>query len=186
MEPHPSGKSAPARGLNEARGRNGDHPAVACREAQAGVVWRKLKIRTLAALTLVVAVVTMGVPLPVNAAEEQEQQSGHLVSVQELHDTLAARAAERVRNTEEVRTLLRQDLVQQQVGHLASLEQIEQAIPRLDDETLWQLAKDSRHTNDQIEAGISTAAVLIIAAAVVVLVVFHILEFNVGVLIKGG
>ena len=80
-------------------------------------------IHRLVALTLVVAVITMGVPLPGYAAVEQEQQSGHLVSVQDLHAALAARAAERVRNVEDVRKLLRQDLVQKQVGSVLAFQE---------------------------------------------------------------
>ena len=119
----------------------------------------------------VYACVVLLVTVPTQQSLLGQQASGHLVSVQDLHHALAARAAERVRNIEEVRKFLRQDLVQKQVGSLASLEQIEQAIPRLDDETLRQLAEQSRQANDQIEAGLSTGAWVAISVAVAVVVV---------------
>ena len=122
------------------------------------------------------ACVVLLVTVPTQQSLLAQQSSGHLVSVQELHHTLAARAAERVRDIEEVRKFLRQDVVQQQVGSLASLEQIEQAIPRLDAETLRQLADQSRQANDQIEAGLSTGAWVAIYVAVAVVVVSLILD----------
>ena len=128
----------------------------------------------------VYACVVLLVTVPTQQSLLAQQTSGHVVSVQELHRTLAARAAERVRNIEDVRKLLRQDVVQQQVGSLASLEQIEQAIPRLDDETLRQLAEQSRQANDQIEAGLSTGAWVAIWVVVGVVVFFLICRCQVG------
>jgi hypothetical protein len=66
--------------------------------------------------------------------------------------------------------LLHHELVQKRIGNLVDLDKIEVAVATLDNETLEQLARQSREANDQIQAGVSTwvIVVLIIVAAVVI------------------
>ena len=60
--------------------------------------------------------------------------------------------------------LLRHEMVQKKVGKLLDLTKIDAALPTLDDETLSQLATESRRVNDQIRAGIPFGLLLAIVA----------------------
>jgi len=103
-----------------------------------------------------------------------QQQLDHVVSLEELRTALVKRTAQRASNVQEIQKLLRHDEVQKRFGALADLEKIEQALPTLDDETLSRLAADSQKVNDQLQAGISEAAVvwIVIAGVIVALVIF--------------
>jgi hypothetical protein len=94
----------------------------------------------------------------------------HVVPVEELHSRLATLSAQRMQNIQAVQKLLHHDLVQQEVGRLVDLEKVELALAVLDDKTLNELAIQSKEVNDQIEAGLSTAAWIVIIVAVLVFV----------------
>jgi hypothetical protein len=98
----------------------------------------------------------------------------HLVSPEELRQGLMNQSAQRMVNIQAVRTLLHQELVQQQVGRLVDLEKIELALATLDDDTLKQLANESRRVNDQLQAGMATwgwVLIALIAAITIIAVV---------------
>ena len=90
---------------------------------------------------------------------------GHLVQLSEIHLQLEEARQARSENLEEIRRLLNQELVREQLGRLVDLEKVEVALATLDDDTLKELADRSKATNDQIEAGLSTSSWIIIAVA---------------------
>jgi len=94
----------------------------------------------------------------------------HVVPVEELQNQLISQSAQRLDNIQEVQRLLHHDLVQGQLGKLVDLEKVELALAVLDDKTLNELAIQSKEVNDQIEAGLSTAAWIVIIVAVLVFV----------------
>jgi len=76
-------------------------------------------------------------------------------------------------NIQEVQKLLQHDLVQQQVGGLVDLEELERGLVTLDDETLRELAAQCQQVNDQIEAGITTwgwIGIAILAAIAIIII----------------
>ena len=105
------------------------------------------------------------------------QETGHLVSIQELRNQISERTAVRTRNIQEVQALLRHQAVQAHMGRLFDLEQIAMAVPALDDETLEMLARDSQRMNEQFQAGVSsktlTWMVLAGIAVFLVLILVH-------------
>ena len=97
--------------------------------------------------------------------------AAHPVSIGELRNQVSAQTAERAGNIREVQTLLRHQEVQDRLGHLLELEKLAAAVPKLDDETLARLARESKQMNEQFKAGISKstiAVVVLIAVAIVV------------------
>lgn len=106
----------------------------------------------------------MGQPVP-----------NHVVPMGELQNQLAAQSAQRLQDIQEIQELLNHDLVQREVGRVVDLERVELALATLDDESLNQLADESRKMNDQLQAGLSTGAKVAIIAGVafgVVLIYF--------------
>ena len=104
-----------------------------------------------------------------------EQMSLHVVPTEELQRAVAAKFVQRELNIQVVETMLRHEAIQKQVGRLVGLERIAEALPTLSDETLNQLATESRKVNDQLQAGVSGIAWLLIAgaaaAAIIIIVV---------------
>jgi hypothetical protein len=96
----------------------------------------------------------------------------HLVPVEELQNQLAEQSGQRRQNIQEIQKLLRHELVRREVGSLVDLEKVEVALGTLDDETLRQLADDSRNVSDQLEAGLATWAWITIIAAAVFTTIF--------------
>ena len=96
----------------------------------------------------------------------------HVVPLEELQNQLVTQSAQRMQNIQEVQKLLRHDLVQQQVEKLVDLEKVELALATLDDETLQELAVQSREVNDQLQAGISTVTIIVIVAAAATVIIF--------------
>ena len=100
----------------------------------------------------------------------------HLVSIEDLGTEMSARNVERNGNIREVQTLIRHPEFQK-FGHLFDLEQIETAIPKLDDATLARLADESARMNERFQAGHPynpnwTAVIIVVATmAMIVLVV---------------
>jgi hypothetical protein len=95
---------------------------------------------------------------------QAEQTALHVVSGQELKEAVAAKLAQRASDMQEVQNLLQHEVVQRQVGRLLDLTRIERRLSTLDDETLNQLAAESRRVNDQFQAGLPFAILLAIVA----------------------
>ena len=97
-----------------------------------------------------------------------EETAQHVVPTQELRAAMAAKFAQRRQNIQEIQKLLSHQLVQKQVGQLVDLERIEKALPTLDDETLNELASESRKINDKLQAGLHWGAKLAIGIGILV------------------
>lgn len=112
--------------------------------------------------------VALAILLVISPAFQQvaqaEQSALHVVSAQELREAFTAKVVQRAQDIREVQTLLRHEMVQKKVGKLLDLTKIDAALPTLDDETLSQLATESRRVNDQIRAGIPFGLLLAIVA----------------------
>jgi hypothetical protein len=96
----------------------------------------------------------------------------HVVPIEELENQLAAHSDQRMKNIEEIQRLLDHRLVQQEVGRLVDLQRVKLIVPTLDDETLDQLADESRNVSDQLEAGLATWAWITIMAAAAFTTIF--------------
>ncbi len=107
-----------------------------------------------------------------------QQATFHVVDLEELRSSLLARYEARSENVKEVQRLLRHKEVQKRLGRLFDLEQIEKAVPTLDEETLQQLAGWSREVNDQFRGGLGKGAKIAITVGVVVGVVLIILAIR--------
>ena len=105
------------------------------------------------------------------------QKAVHLVSIEELRDQVAAQTVERDSNIREIQTLLRHQGVQDRLGHLFDLEKVAVAVPTLDNETLGELALQSRQVNEQFRAG-GMGMILALVIAVVVVIVLAIILLN--------
>lgn len=97
--------------------------------------------------------------------------AGHPVSIGELRDQVSARADERASNVREVQTLLRLQEVKDHLGRLYDLEKVAVAVPKLDDETLAELARESRQMKEQFRAGVNKTAIWVVAIVAVTIVV---------------
>jgi hypothetical protein len=97
--------------------------------------------------------------------------TNHVVPVAELHSRFNAQSARRIENIQEVQRLLNQPLIQKELGRLVPLERVELALATLDDETLNELAAESREFNDQIEAGMATWGWVTIAGIVAFVII---------------
>jgi hypothetical protein len=100
--------------------------------------------------------------------------ASHVVSDQEIRAQLSASANDRASKIATIEKLLRHESVQAQIGGMADLTKIEQALPALDDETLDQLAAESQRINDELEGGeicAATIALIVLIAAVIVVVI---------------
>lgn len=94
----------------------------------------------------------------------------HVVQPEEWSNKLLANHSEREANIEEIRNMLRHDLVREQVGKLVDLEKVEVSVATLDDETLARLAQQSKDVNDQLGAGVSSWVIIIVVSAVLLVV----------------
>ena len=111
------------------------------------------------------------------AGPSPAQKAVHLVSIEELRDQVAAQTIERDSNIREIQTLLRHQGVQDRLGHLFDLEKVAVAVPTLDNETLGELALQSRQVNEQFRAG-GMGMILALVIAVVVVIVLAIILLN--------
>jgi hypothetical protein len=102
----------------------------------------------------VTAVFLLTVAAPELLAERVSEN--HLLKVDELKAVLVEHSSQRQVNILEVQSMLRHEIVQEQVGELVDLRRIEAGIESLDDETLAQLAEQSREIKGQLGAGISS------------------------------
>ena len=94
----------------------------------------------------------------------------HVVQPEEWISGLMDGSSEREANIEEVRSMLRQELVQEQLGKLVDLEKVEHRVATLDDETLQELAQQSREVKEQLGAGVSSWVIVIAIAAALLVV----------------
>ena len=99
-----------------------------------------------------------------------DQRAIHPVSIEDLRVEVSEQTAERTSNIREIQTLLRNDRVQDRLGHLFDLEKVAVAVPTLDDETLARLAQESAKANEQFRAGLSTVVWVVIIVAVLLVV----------------
>ena len=111
------------------------------------------------------------------AVPSPAQKAVHLVSIEELRDQVAAQTAERASHIREVQTLLRQQEVQDRLGHLFDLEKVAVAVPTLDNETLAELALQSGQVNEQFRAG-GIGMILALVIALVVVIILAIILVN--------
>ena len=101
--------------------------------------------------------------------------SSHVVPMEQLQNQLAEQSGQRLQNIQEIQKLLRHELVQREVGRLVDLGRVEIALSTLDDETLRQLADESRNVNDQLEAGLAGWAIVLITVGICLAVLFIVL-----------
>jgi hypothetical protein len=113
-----------------------------------------------------IALIFVSLLLPTGLMAQQAQS--HVVSLEELQHQLMAQSAQRSQDIREIQKLLRQDMVQKQVGNLVDLSRVDAALASMSDEALHQLAVTSQSINDDIEAGIATWGAVIIALFVVI------------------
>jgi hypothetical protein len=113
-----------------------------------------------------IALIFVSLLLPTGLMAQQAQS--HVVSLEELQHQLMAQSAQRSQDIQEIQKLLRQDMVQKQVGNLVDLSRVDAALASMSDEALHQLAVTSQSINDDIEAGIATWGAVIIALFVVI------------------
>ena len=100
--------------------------------------------------------------------------ASHIVSDQEVRAQLSGAATERAAKIHTIQKLLRHEMVQKQVGGMADLAKIEQALPALDEDTLDRLAEESQRLNDELEGGeicAATIALIVLIAAVIVVAI---------------
>ena len=124
-------------------------------------------MKSLSAVLSVILVVTSSLhagPIP---------DAAHPVSIGELRNQVSAQTAERASNIREVQTLLRHQEVQDHLGHLFELEKLAAAVPKLDDETLARLARESKQMNEQFKAGINKTAIWVVVIVAVAIVVVY-------------
>ena len=124
-------------------------------------------MKSLSAVLSVILVVTSSLhagPIP---------DAAHPVSIGELRNQLSTQTAERAGNIREIQTLLRHKEIQDRLGHLYDLEKVAVAVPRLDDETLARLARESKQANEQFRAGINKTAIWVVVIVAVAIVVIY-------------
>jgi len=100
--------------------------------------------------------------------------ASHVVNDREIRTQLSTSADDRASKIEAIEKLLRHESVQAQLGRIANLTKIEQALPALDDETLEQLAAESQKLSDELEGGelcAATIALIVLIAAVIVVAI---------------
>ena len=121
-------------------------------------------LRIITAILLVTFVYSQGIV-------QAQQTIPHVVSAEELRAEVATRSTSREQNIKEIHNVLSHQLVQKHMGRLVDLERIEKTLPTLGDETLNELASESRKINDQLQAGLSPA-VWVVFVIVIVLIIF--------------
>ncbi len=130
-------------------------------------------LRQLTALLALVALSLLPGSAPLRAAAQN--QAEHLVPQQELHQRLEKAEAQRLRDQSDLERLFAGEEAQQTLRG-AGLDPLEVtgAIPQLDDETLADLAQQSREIESDVSGGffggILIILVLIVALAVLLAV----------------
>jgi len=128
-------------------------------------------MRTISVIVVVLLVLNVVVTPNLMA----QDRHSHVISPQQLRGALVARSISRAENIAEIRMLLSHEEVRIQLGALADLKKIDQAIPTLADEELARLAAESRMLNEQVQAGITKAGWIWIAIGVflAILVIYY-------------
>ena len=145
------------------RVKNDIHKKRNCTFKRSGHTWEACMpaIRVLLAILLVICPVF-------DQIAHAGQTALHVVSEEALRAAVAARISQRASHIDEIQKLLGHELVQKQIGQLVDLVRIERALSQLDDQTLSQLAAESRKVNDQFQAGVHTAVWVAIIAGIAI------------------
>lgn len=96
------------------------------------------------------------------------QSTKHMVSAIELRQTLVTQSAQREGDVAEIRTLLDDETVRDQLRGVANLDEIKASIANLDDETLRELGDRARTANRQVSAGGNTKLAVCLVVAIIV------------------
>ena len=96
------------------------------------------------------------------------QSANHVVSTAELHTTLIQQSEERKQNLAEIRTLLHDESVRNQLRGIANLDKVESSLANLDDETLRELGVRARQVHRDVTAGANKTVVILIVATLIV------------------
>lgn len=121
--------------------------------------------QTIAVLTIAAFLFS---PLKGLSAEQVE----HLIPAAELQLQLAAAEYQRQSNVRDVERILDREDAQQLLAKAGlSASEVRQAIPQLDDETLANLAEQSRNVNEDVSAGFVGGIIILLILALVLAVV---------------
>jgi hypothetical protein len=107
----------------------------------------------------------------------QSGSASHVVGEQEIRTQLLISANDRAAKIEAIEKLLRHESVQAQIGRIADLTKIEQALPALDDETIDRLATESQKLSDELEGGELCAATIALIALIAAVIVVAIVAY---------
>jgi hypothetical protein len=121
--------------------------------------------QTIAVLTLAAFLFS---PLKGLSAEKVE----HLIPAAELQLQLAAAEYQRQSNVRDVERILEREDAQQLLAKAGlSAGEVREAIPQLDDETLANLAEQSRNVNEDVSAGFVGGIIILLILALVLAVI---------------
>ncbi len=108
--------------------------------------------------------------IPIAAGPES-----HVVSMIQLREALSQNEKRLDADREEVRALLRSELVISHLSPTIDLDRVEVALETLDDETLHKLAARSRLVNDQLRGGMPQWATSLILLYIIVAILLIII-----------
>ncbi len=108
--------------------------------------------------------------IPIAAGPES-----HVVSISQLREALSQNEKRLDADREEVRALLRSELVISHLSPTIDLDRVEVALETLDDETLHKLAARSRLVNDQLRGGMPQWATSLILLYIIVAILLIII-----------
>ena len=121
--------------------------------------------QTIAVLTLAAFLFS---PLKGLSAEQVE----HLIPAADLQLQLAAAEFQRQSNVRDVERILDREDAQQLLAKAGlSASEVREAIPQLDDETLANLAEQSRNVNEDVSAGFVGGIIILLILALVLAVI---------------
>lgn len=121
--------------------------------------------QTIAVLTLAAFLFS---PLKGLSAEQVE----HLIPAADLQLQLAAAEFQRQSNVRDVERILDREDAQQLLAKAGlSASEVREAIPQLDDETLANLAEQSRDVNEDVSAGFVGGIIILLILALVLAVI---------------
>ena len=107
-------------------------------------------------------------PLKGLSAEQVE----HLIPAADLQLQLAAAEFQRQSNVRDVERILDREDAQQLLAKAGlSASEVREAIPQLDDETLANLAEQSRNVNEDVSAGFVGGIIILLILALVLAVI---------------
>lgn len=100
-----------------------------------------------------------------------QSTSPRLPTTHEFKAAVLKQAEQRQKHVDDIRTFLRQDVVRKNFSQIVELDKLQMKVATLDDETLAELARETRLASEQIQGGISTTVVLVIVIAVLIVVI---------------